>query len=116
MGFALEPYSKPVQDAIYLIQSDLSADLSLTALAQKLDLDRSYLSTLFSREVGKPLSAYVLEKRILRAQHLLITTPLSIQEIAWELGIPDANYFARLFKRETGATPRQYRENNRRKM
>lgn len=114
--YALEPYSKPVQDAIYLIQSDLSADLSLTALAEKLDLDRSYLSALFSREVGKPLSAYVLEKRILRAQHLLITTPLSIQEIAWELGIPDANYFARLFKRETGATPRQYRENNRRKM
>ena len=107
--YALEPFSKPVQEAIFLIQSDLGADLSLTALAEKLDLDRSYLSTLFSREVGKPLGAYVLEKRILRAQHLLATTPLSIQEIAWEVGIPDANYFARLFKRETGSSPRSYR-------
>ena len=110
--YALRPYSKPVQDTVFLVQSDLASDLSLAAIAEKLNLNRSYLSTLFCKEVGKPLSAYVLDKRILRAQHLLASTPLSIQQIAWEVGIPDANYFARLFKRETGSTPRKYRENN----
>lgn len=113
--YALNHYSKPVQEAVFLIQSDLTADLSLTAIAEKLNLNHSYLSTLFCRETGKPLSAYVLEKRILRARHLLVTTPLSIQEIAWEIGIPDANYFTRLFKRETGLTPRKYREDNKAK-
>ena len=71
--YALNPYSKPVQEAIFLIQSDLTADLSLAAIAEKLNLSHSYLSTLFCREVGKPLSNYVLEKRIHRAQHLLLT-------------------------------------------
>jgi len=111
--YALSPYSSPVQDALFLIQTDLAGDLSLTALAKRLNLNRSYLSSLFCKEVGKTLSAYVLEKRILRAQHLLSSTPLSIQEIAWEVGIPDANYFARLFKRETGMTPKRCREENR---
>ena len=111
--YALSPYSSPVQDALFLIQTDLAGDLSLTALAERLNLNRSYLSSLFCKEVGKTLSAYVLEKRILRAQHLLSSTPLSIQEIAWEVGIPDANYFARLFKRETGMTPKRCREENR---
>lgn len=110
--YALSHYSKPVQEAVFLIQSDLTADLSLTAIAEKLNLNHSYLSTLFCRETGKPLSAYVLEKRIRRARRLLVTTPLSIQEIAWEIGIPDANYFTRLFKRETGVTPRKYREDS----
>lgn len=109
--YALNSYSKPVQDAVAIIQSDLTADLSLAAIADRLSLNRSYLSTVFCKEVGKNLSAYVLEKRINRARHLLTTTPLSIQEIAWEVGIPDANYFTRLFKRETGFTPKKYRDN-----
>ena len=111
--YALNLYSTPIRDAIFLIQSDLSADLSLAAIAEKLHLTHSYLSNLFCKEVGQTLSAFVLEKRIRRAQHLLTTTPLSIQDIAWEVGIPDANYFTRLFKRETGKTPRKYRETNR---
>lgn len=111
--YALKSFSKPVQDAIFLIQSDLSSDLTLSAIAEKLNLNRSYLSTLFCKEVGQTLSAYILEKRIRRAQHLLSITPLSIQEIAWEVGIPDANYFARLFKRETGVTPKRHRETTR---
>ena len=112
--YALNSYSKPVKDAVAIIQSDLTADLSLTAVAERLNLNRSYLSTIFCKETGKTLGAYVLEKRIHRARHLLTSTPLSIQEIAWEVGIPDANYFTRLFKRETGITPKKYRDNGNR--
>ena len=113
--YGLNHYSRPVQDAIILIQTDMTADVSLAAIADKLDLNHSYLSTLFRKETGQSISGYVLERRIQRAQHLLSTTPLSIQDIAWEVGIPDANYFARLFRRETGHTPRSYREHNRNK-
>ena len=108
--YALNPFSQPVQDAFFLIQSDLSSDLSLAAIAEKLNLNRSCFSNLFTRETGKTLSAYVLEKRVQRAQHLLSSTPLTVQDIAWEVGIPDANYFTRLFKRETGYSPRSFRE------
>lgn len=111
--FAMNAYSQHVQRTIALILSDLSADLSLAAIAEKLNLARSYLSSLFCKEVGMNLSDYVLDKRISHARHLLATTPLSIQDIAWQVGIDDANYFSRLFKRETGYTPRKYREENR---
>ena len=108
--YALNTFSQPVQNAIFIIQSGLSADLSLAAIAERLKLNRSYFSNLFTKETGKTLGTYVLEKRVQRARHLLATTPLSIQEIAWEVGIPDANYFARLFKRETGYSPRSFRD------
>ena len=108
--YGLSHYSKPVQQAILLIHSKLGEDLSLASVARQLNLNRSYLSTLFRKETGRTLSAYVLDRRIGAARHYLSTTPLSVQDIAWKVGIPDANYFTRLFKRETGYTPRDYRE------
>ena len=107
--YALSHYSPPVQRAVFLIQSGLSEDLSLSAVAERLNLNRTYLSDLFCKETGQTLSAFVLARRIQHAQYLLSSTPLQIQDIAWEVGIGDANYFSRLFKRETGYTPRAYR-------
>ena len=107
--YALNHYSKPVQAALLLIQSDLSSDLTLGTVAQKLNLNRNYLSDLFRRETGEVFSSYVLKKRIQQAKHLLSTTSLPIQDIAWEVGFPDANYFTRLFRRETGHPPKYFR-------
>lgn len=106
---ALNQYSQPIQAAIRLVQTELSEDLSVTAVAEKLNMNRNYLSDLFRRETGETFSAYVLRKRIEQAKHLLSSTPLPIQDIAWAVGIPDANYFARLFRRETGQTPKDFR-------
>ena len=106
----MKDYSPTVQKTILLIESDLSADLSLAALAQSQSISAGYLSAVFKKETGKTLSEYIREKRVEFAQHLLSTTHLQIQTVASSCGIMDVQYFSKLFKKQTGKTPKEYRE------
>lgn len=104
-------YSAPVRQSILLIDEDLSADLRLTPIADKIGVSREYLSSLFKKEVGKPLTEYIREKRMNRAAALLRTTGLQVQTVALHCGIEDVQYFSKLFKKQFGLSPKEYREN-----
>ena len=108
-GRALTRYSQVVQRVILQIDADPAGDLSLRALAQRQNNNASYLSDLFRRETGKTLTEYVSQRRVEEALRLLAGTGLQIQTVAQYCGIPDVNYFARVFKRYTGVSPREYR-------
>lgn len=112
---ALTHYSLAVQKTIVLIDSDLSAPLTLARLAAQQNISAGYLSTLFRHETGKTVSEYIRERRLRHAAHLLATTQLQIQTVALHCGIVDVQYFSKLFKRETGKTPKEYREDARAK-
>lgn len=99
-----------VQKAVILIDQDLSADLSLSAIAKCLNVSSGYLSSVFKREMGKTLSQYVREVRVEYAKHLLKSTDLQIQTVALHCGIVDVQYFTKLFKKEASMTPKEYRE------
>jgi len=107
---SIRRYSPAVQKAILLIDSDLSAPLTLSAIAAAQGLSEGYLATVFKRETEKTVSEYVREKRMKHAAHLLTTTRLQIQTIALHCGIMDVQYFSKLFKKHTGKTPKEYRE------
>lgn len=106
---SLSKYSYYVGQAITMIQYDLTADLRLGTLAEKLNVNSSYLSTMFHREMGCTLTEYINRQRIERSIRLLQLTSKSVQEIASECGFQDANYFIKLFKKKTGFTPNRYR-------
>lgn len=108
---SMKGYSLLTQKVVTTIDTDLTADLSLNALASKMNVNASYLSTLFKRETGSTLTEYVNEKRIQHGILLLHSTSLQIQTIASYCGIPDVNYFTKLFKKKVGKTPKEYREN-----
>ena len=105
-------YSPPVQKAIIQIDADLSADLGLKALAAAQSINASYLSALFKKETGQTLTDYVSQKRVRHALRLLSGTRLQIQTIAQHCGIPDVNYFSKIFKKYIGKTPKQFRQEN----
>lgn len=107
----LKDYSLLTQKIITCVDTELCADLSLKALSERLSVNASYLSTLFKKEVGLPLTEFVNRRRITYAQSLLIHTDLPIKTVAQKCGIPDVYYFSRLFKRLTGTTPKAYRSN-----
>jgi len=107
--YATKHYSSVVQRTITYIDTDLSADLSLSALAAFQKVNPSYLSSLFKRETGETLTEHVNKKRIAYAVQLLQSTKLQISSIAQHCGISDVNYFSKLFKKYTGLTPREFR-------
>lgn len=107
---AIHTYSTPIQKAVLLIDGDLSGDLTLSALASKLSINSSYLSTLFKKETGETVSQYVTKRRIRLARHLLKTTRLQIQTVSQYCGFEDVHYFTRVFHRTVGMTPREYRQ------
>ena len=106
---SLSQYSHYVGKTITMVQYDLTADLRLNTIAEKLNVNSSYLSTLFRREYGCTLTEYVNRERIDRGIYLLQRTEKTVQEIAAECGIQDVNYFIKLFKKQTGLTPSRYR-------
>ena len=102
-------YSPLVKSVVTAIDSDLSAELSLSALASELNVSSVYLSTVFKKETGKTVTEYINEKRISYAKHLLRTTSLQIQTVSLHCGIMDIHYFSKLFKQKTGMTPSAFR-------
>ncbi len=108
---SLKGYSLLVQKIITRIDADLTADLSLKTQAELLNVNSSYLSTLFKKETGITLTEYVNRKRIEHALFLLNSTNMQIQMVAQYCGISDVNYFTKIFKKMIGKTPKEYREN-----
>lgn len=107
---SLKGYSMLVRKVITNIIYDLTADLSLKAQAKELNVNPSYLSTLFKKETGQTLTEFVNRKRIEHAILLLNSTDMQIQVVAQYCGIPDVNYFTKTFKKIVGKTPKEYRE------
>lgn len=107
---SLKGYSLLVRKVITRIDYDLTADLSLKVQAAYLNVNPSYLSTLFKKETGLTLTEYINRKRIEHALLLLNSTDMQIQMIAQYCGITDVNYFTKTFKKIVGKTPKEYRE------
>ena len=82
-------------------------------LSDMAGLSKQRFSSLFTSQVGKSPMVYVKELKLTTAARKLLISNLHINEIAYELGYEDTNYFIREFKRSFGCTPRQYRQNAR---
>ena len=109
---SLKTYSPLIQKVISRVEFDLAGDLSLKANAKALNVNASYLSTLFKKELGVTLTEYVNGKRMEYAIYLLNTTKLSISAVGQRCGIQDDNYFTKIFKKYVGKTPKQFRQEN----
>ncbi len=101
------PYIRKCKMHIY---QNLNGDLSVSGLAKLTGINPSYLSKLFSREVGVPIKKFVTEAKIDTAQNLLKYTDLTYIEIAYSLGFSSQSSFIRTFKSAVGVTPKKYRE------
>ena len=108
--YSLKKYSYLIGKTLTIISYDLTDDLSLKSLAKKMSVNPTYLSALFKKECGCTLTDYVNNKRVEHAIRLLKNSDKLVGTIAAECGIEDTNYFIRLFKKNTGITPNQYRK------
>ena len=65
----------------------------------------------FKASTGKTLHEYIEDRRIKKSINLLISTDMTLTEIAYECGFSSQSYFSYAFKRHTGLTPRDYAKN-----
>jgi AraC family transcriptional regulator len=79
-------------------------------LAEKLNADYNYLSSLFSSIEGVTIEKYVILQRIERAKELLAYNELSLNEIAYKLCYSSVQHLSQQFKKVTGLTPSQYKQ------
>lgn len=105
----VQVYSKPVVLCIDYIYEHLHETIRTGDLAARTGLNRSYLSTLFKKETGQPVSAYILSKRMEAAQNMLRFSDYSYAEIAATLAFSSQSHFIRLFRSQTGYTPKEFR-------
>ena len=82
---------------------------SPSRLAEMAELSKQRFTSLFSSQLGKSPMVYVKELKLTTAARKLLVSNLHINDIAYELGYEDTNYFIREFKRAFGCTPNQYR-------
>lgn len=92
------------------VMEHLSDDLSVSDIASYLYVSPNYLSKLFKRTTGEGCNEYIIKKRIEKAKLLLETTSIKTSKIAEMVGYKDTNYFSMAFKKNTGMSPRMYRE------
>ncbi len=101
-----------VSRACKYIQENFYKELSLDDVSKEVNVSPYYFSKLFKEEVGENFIEYLTALRINNAKELLRRPVLSIREAGMQSGYADPNYFSRIFKKQTGMTPREYREQN----
>lgn len=99
-----------ISDALFIIQQQYGdSSMSMMWLSRKLNLTPNYLSSLFSKEMGKTFSEYLEDYRIEQAQRLLQDSQIKVYEVAAAVGYTDPKYFGKVFKQHVGKTPQEYR-------
>lgn len=92
------------------IRQHYAQPLNLSRLCAFMHMGKTKLCTLCRQAWGLPPGQLLLKARMEAAQELLATTDYPVQAVAELVGIPDANYFTKCFKRYTGQTPGAYRQ------
>ena len=92
------------------VKDHLADDLSVTRIAEVMHFNPQYLARTFRAETGQSILEYITTERVEAAKKLLLETNIPVKEIAALTGYQDYAYFTRVFKKETGVSPRQYRK------
>lgn len=109
---SLRCYSAPVKKAIAYIYENYSKSISLSNVAEGLQMNYSYLSTLFKTEVGIGFSEYLNNVRLEKAKEMLDSGDQKLKKIATDSGFVSYSYFLNMFKKKYGVTPTEYQQNS----
>lgn len=107
-------YNNPkaiINQAINFIVLHYEEKISLEDVAQNLNLSKHYLCSAFKKETGENMSLYINKLRIEKAKRLLLESDGRIKEIFEEVGYSNQQYFSKVFKKITGGTVMEYKEN-----
>lgn len=106
---------RTMREAKQFIDQNYSKHLTLQNVAEKIGLSPAYFCTVFKQEVGLSFSSYLTEVRMENAKRLLAQTDMDITAVSSMVGYQDPRYFSRVFAKNVGTKPTQYRKQQRRR-
>ena len=111
-GFQWKPVcQKHLQSRSVLFPYEHYTDkIPLDDWAEHFFINKFYLSKIFKETYGTTVNNYLISKRITRAKQLLRFTDMTVDEVGAAVGMGDANYFSRMFRKVEGISPREYRK------
>lgn len=99
-----------IRSIISYIEANYASDLTLEAISGSIHVSRSECSRLFKKYMQISLFDFIAQYRIEKSVEYLTTTNYSITEIADLTGFNDSNYYTKVFRRQKGCPPSQYRQ------
>ena len=94
----------------YIHENYAECDLSLQKISENTYLTSTYICSIFKNHTGKTINKYILEYRLSKAKEMLKDRNMKINDIAEKIGYSDGNYFTKIFRKEFGLTPSEYRQ------
>ncbi|MFC3418024.1 AraC family transcriptional regulator [Salinicoccus hispanicus] len=104
-------HSRPVNHCLNYIFEHLYDEINLTRLSEASGVHPNYLSSIFRKEVGTTIREYILKSKIEESKLLIQFTDYSLLKISTLMNFYDQSYFTKTFKKYTGMTPNQYKNN-----
>jgi AraC-like DNA-binding protein len=92
-----------------ILEKKFTQTLTVPELAREVGLSQNLLAREFKKKAGMTIPQFILQRRIDYASHLLSITDASIKSVGIECGIPDPQYFNKVFRRMTGDAPSRSR-------
>ena len=105
-----EPNKKPFSSLIDFLKEHLRRDVSVSEMAEVMRLSRSHFTKTFTQGTGMSPRLFLEDLRLKTAMSMLLESEKTVKETAIQSGIPDVNYFCRVFKKRYGISPGQYRK------
>lgn len=102
--------SKLISKAKFLLQESIETPISLEEMVKELPMGYSKFRKLFKEVTGTSPNQYHLDLRLDKARELILSTNLTINEVAFKTGFSSIFYFSRLFKKKNGLSPKEYRD------
>ena len=103
-------HANVIRKAIQYIRNHYAEKISLHSVAQEVYLSPAYFSRIFRQETGETFNAYLNTVRIEQSKKLLMDKSVRLIDISLMVGFDNQSYFTKVFKKNTGMSPLQYRE------
>ena len=101
---------KLVRKALQYVEAHYESPIYSNEMAEYLNLNVSYFSTLFRKETGEKFTVFLTNYKMEKACELLLQTNEKVRGISERLGYNDVKYFCKVFRRRMNCTPSEYRE------
>lgn len=93
---------------LYVIEN-IEGDITLNIVSQYLNISKNYFCSMFKQETGINFLNYIIQQKIERAKKMLVEENMKVYEVSEKLGYSDTTYFSKIFKRNVGVTPQDYK-------